>query len=512
MYFSWRVGLTSMLLLLLSRLMGVLRESALAAVWGTSGAADVAVAMLTLPDLVGNLFAAGALSLVLLPWWARQSWPEQAQTQRRVAQVLLLLGVLLLLAVALAPGWVATLLMPGAGPDVQPRLNTGLRWAALALPATLLSTLWYTRLQYQGDALGMYGMNLVQSSIVMLGLGLCAVWAQPGAVVHLLGAALLLALSGRALWLHLRLRRAPGVPQAAGTVQSPRIGAPTASLWCWALLVAGVPLLLPVVARSLVSVKGAGALATYNYAWKLVELPNQLAVQLVAALAFASIARAHAQPAAFQAAVRGALMLAWTLACVGVLLLHRAALPAASLLFGWGRMTPDAVAQVAQWAAWGAWTLPPQALVGVLVTVLATRGRMRWAVPPYLLALVALPLSGLHEPGAVMALFALALAAVALALLLACGRLVWRALAWGQMLVPAVVCALLGGLVPPVSGGAADLFLAIVLALLALVASYAASPVLRSLMPLRIGRGSGVRLRVPDGPAEQPERAHADPQ
>ncbi|WP_040894015.1 hypothetical protein, partial [Verminephrobacter aporrectodeae] len=57
-------------------------------------------------------------------------------------------------------------------------------------------------------------------------------------------------------------------------------------IWTWAALGAGLPLALPFVARTLASGAGEGALASFNYAWKLVELPLVLAVQLVAALAF----------------------------------------------------------------------------------------------------------------------------------------------------------------------------------------------------------------------------------
>ena len=56
-----KAGALSLALLLASRLLGLLRESALAATFGASGLADVAVLMLTLPDCIeqaqgGTLF------------------------------------------------------------------------------------------------------------------------------------------------------------------------------------------------------------------------------------------------------------------------------------------------------------------------------------------------------------------------------------------------------------------------------------------------------------------------
>jgi len=44
-------------------------------------------------------------------------------------------------------------------------------------------------------------------------------------------------------------------------------------VWLWAIAAAGLPLALPFVARSLAAQQAPGALATFNYAWKLVELP-----------------------------------------------------------------------------------------------------------------------------------------------------------------------------------------------------------------------------------------------
>ena len=45
-----KAGLLSLLLLLASRVLGVARETALAAAFGNSGMADVVIVMVTLPD------------------------------------------------------------------------------------------------------------------------------------------------------------------------------------------------------------------------------------------------------------------------------------------------------------------------------------------------------------------------------------------------------------------------------------------------------------------------------
>ena len=78
-------------------------------------------------------------------------------------------------------------------------------------------------------------------------------------------------------------------------------------------------------------------MANFNYAWKLVELPLVLAVQLVASLAFPTIPRTAAGSPEHEKARRLAFSLAWALACAAVAVVVTFSLPLATLLFGWGR-------------------------------------------------------------------------------------------------------------------------------------------------------------------------------
>lgn len=173
-------------------------------------------------------------------------------------------------------------------------------------------------------------------------------------------------------------------------------------------------------------------MTTFNYAWKLVELPLVLAIQLVATLAFPGIAAAFSNGQAPSgerreqqvSALRSAFVLAWVLGCAAAAAIAGMAPALAQLLFGWGRMTPEAVTQVAAWGRIGAWSLLPQALLAVLLTLTASTGRLRGAVLGYVGALGLLALLGwlAHRTGAldgaqVMWALNAALSAAALALL-----------------------------------------------------------------------------------------------
>ena len=426
-----RTGATSLALLLASRLLGLLRESAQAAAFGTSGVADAAVLMLSLPDWITGLVAAGALSYVLLPLWARQSAAAQRRSERAVARALLVLGAGLALGLWLGREPLLAVLAPGLGTVAREAGAQALRYAAVALPLALLAALWATRAQHAQDFTGLYGANLVVNGVLVAALLLIATLHPLALGLDVLGLSLLLAMAVRLLWLRWR-RRARFDPPPAHDGSGASAALPGAAVWLWAALAAGLPLALPFAARSFASGAGEGALATFNYAWKLVELPLVLAVQLAATLSFPRIAAAYAQAEAgapapraqARATVRAAIALAWTLASMAAAGLLVGAQALALVLFGWGRMAPEALAPLAQWARIGAWCLLPQALIAVALTALASQARLRAAAAVWALALVVLLLGGLVLPGAgavQMGVLVAVFSAVALGLVAALG-------------------------------------------------------------------------------------------
>lgn len=479
-----RAGVISLALLLASRVLGLLRESVQAATFGTTGLADMVVMMLTLPDLASAILAAGALSYALLPLWARQPPEQRAQSQRRMTLLLLGTGAVITAALWMAAQLVGRWLVPGASDEAV--LVLAVHWAAPAIPLALLGSLWYTRLQHERDAVGMYGMNIVHTGVIVLSMLVLGHTDLAPRAIAWMGAGLLFALGLRLAFLAWRMHRlAPAQSSETPPGQALQPLVPDWRIWVWATVAAGAPAALVLLARSLVSNEGAGALATFNYAWKLVELPNLLAIQLVATLAFPALTRARAEGRDFSVQLRAAFLLSWTLACAAAVGLWTGAGPLAGLLFGWGRMGPEHVAQVAQWAAWGAWTLLPQALIAVAVLVLATVGRLQVAALAFaaaVLALFALGAAGLHEGRPVMMALAGVLAALAAVLLRSLGPRALQSFPWREMALPLAVCvglALVGTVLPLTHPwlvlGAATLFAALVLA-----SSWATSPALRA--------------------------------
>jgi putative peptidoglycan lipid II flippase len=433
-----KAGALSLALLLASRVLGLVRESALAATFGASGQADLAVLMLTLPDWLAGVVASGALAYVMLPAWAGMDAAAVAATQKRLTHVLVGLGVGLAALLAVARFDVLDLLVGGLGAGLHDVGVAAVLWSAAAVPLALLASLWATRLQHERDFTGMYGANLVVNGAVVAVLAAILLTGSSSAIAWL-GGGLLAAMVLRLLWLSKRLKLGlhPHMrsPDPVGGGATPAL--PRAAVWLWAAAAAGLPLTLPFVARSIASHQGEGALAVFNYGWKLVELPLLLAIQLVATLALPQVSRAFAGKGDRSQAVRPAFALAWTLACASAAGLVVASPALAQLLFGWGRMDPKSIAQVAELGSIGAWGLLPQALVAVGLTVLAAQRRMHVAVAAYALALGLLLLANTRPAGgSLMAMLNLLFAGVAVAVLAALGRnllqwLPWRALAAG---------------------------------------------------------------------------------
>src|SRR5437764_1460136 len=202
-----KAGVLSLGLLLASRLLGLVRESAQAAAFGASGMGDVAVLMLTLPDWLAGLLASGALAYVLLPQWSHEEAARVAASQHRVARWLVGGGVVLAVVLALAQQPLVHWLAGGLPRGLQGLAATGLAWSAVAVPLALLAALWVTRLQHERDFVGMYAANLVVNVVLVAALAsLAFTRAAARTEVIVLGAGLVLAMVARLGWLQWRQR------------------------------------------------------------------------------------------------------------------------------------------------------------------------------------------------------------------------------------------------------------------------------------------------------------------
>ena len=486
-----RAGVFSLGLLLLSRVLGLLRESAQAAAFGSTGLGDAVIVMFTLPDLLVGVLISGALSYVLLPVWAQQSVHEKAAGQKKIAIALVMTGLLFGALIWLFDGALAQVLAPGLAGDMKAASAQALGWSAAVLPLAMLAALWVTRLQHESDFVGMYAGSLIVNLALAGGLLAVAKSAAPPIdALALLGVSLVIAMVGRLAWLAWRL---PARPHPNPAAQATPL--PPASVWLWAALSSGLLLVFPLVARSFASSAGEGALASFNYAWKLVELPLVLAVQLVVSLAFPAIARTQAGTTDRQKAVGLAFLVAWTLACAAIAVVATFSLPLAKILFGWGRMSDGGLEVISQWSAIGIWSLLPQAVMSVLLTVMATHGRMQaavWVLAAGLLVLLSTGWFGRLNGAGVMWLLNGVFVFMALLLMALEHRNIRAGFPYFECLVPLLVCTALVSSKPLFLSfsWALTLVFCAVYAVLVIASAVVASPVLRSLLLQKMNRKS----------------------
>ncbi|MDP3983458.1 MAG: murein biosynthesis integral membrane protein MurJ, partial [Acidimicrobiia bacterium] len=162
--------------ILASRLLGLLRETTLAALLGVSAAGDVYRDAFVIPDLLNYLLAGGFLSITLVPILARrleageerEAWLDFSAVFRSVGVAIVVLTVLLWI---LAP-WLVQALFPRLSP---PNLATVVDLTRVALPAqvffvlgALFMAVSYTQRRFFFPALApvIYNLGIIGGGLV----------------------------------------------------------------------------------------------------------------------------------------------------------------------------------------------------------------------------------------------------------------------------------------------------------------------------------------------------------
>ena len=275
-----------MILFVLSRLMGLVREMIIGAQFGTSADLDAYLAAFRLPDLLFQLVAGGALGSAFIPtftsYLARQDRDGAWRLASGVANLFLaIMTVVASLAAALAPWLVREVIAPGFDPAQQ------------ALTARLMRLMLLTPVIFGLSGLVMGALNahqhfllpavapiLYNLAIVGGALGLAprlgvtglAVGVVAGSVMHLLVQVPGLVRFKARYWPTLTLRD-PGVREV-GRLMAPRV-----------LGLAAVQVNF-MVNTMLASGLAEGSLSALNFAWLMMLLPQGVFAQAVATAAF----------------------------------------------------------------------------------------------------------------------------------------------------------------------------------------------------------------------------------
>lgn len=347
-----RVAAAALLLaasVLLSRILGFVREAVLAYRVGVGGEADAFAAAFQLPDLLFHFLSGGALSIAFLPFYTRaRTEGGDAEATRLLATVLGTLAVLSAAATAVLWWWAQPLVaLQFPGFDAE-KTSLTVRLTRIVLPAQVffvvggvIRAALMARGHFGAQAAGplLYNAGVIAGGLLLaptLGVAGFAWGALAGAAAGPLGAALVEA-RGR---VRLGFRFAPHDPAFLRYLAA---AAP---------LMVGVTLLTvdEWYGRWFGALAGEGTVATVVYARRLMLVPVALVGQAMATAALPALSQlvADARKAELAALVERTARVALGLALLAAAALAALAEPAVEAVYRRGAFEAGDVAPVAE--------------------------------------------------------------------------------------------------------------------------------------------------------------------
>jgi putative peptidoglycan lipid II flippase len=367
--------------LLLGRVLGLFRDLLIAGYYGRSEQADIAIVLLTFPDLMVGLLTGGALTYVLVPEFARISGKGSAEVRAAfVHATLIALGTFLALA---GLGWVLSselvwMLAPGFRSEANAEASKLLRWVVFALPLAAASGVATSYLQFRER----FGINSLQNVIYNLVL-VIALWTGLGSHLPTFAAGILVAALVR--WLVLAVDGAVGSEGKGSGGRSWHFAPGLLKRYFESLAGGSLILLLPVAARQVASLEGGGSLALMNYALKALELPGAVFIGVFSTAVFPRLSLQHHRgeksPLAGRAiaAVFGLSVLLAAI-CSGV------SYWVSTHPFAWKDFDSESMALLGHLLVWGFWALPALGTLSMTTAVFGARQDMS---TPFRLSLMA---------------------------------------------------------------------------------------------------------------------------
>ena len=322
-------------LFIVSRVLGLVRQMVIGALFGTSGDLDAYLAAARISETVFLVVAGGALGSAFIPLFAGHLAREDRAGAWRLASAVVNLTLIVLTTVAglmalFAPTLVRTVVAPGFAPSQQALTASLLRLMLISpvifgASGIIMGTLnAHQHFLLPALAPSVYNLSIVGGALLLgprLGVQGVAIGVVVGAALHLLVQVPGLARYGARYVPALGLDN-PSVREV-GRLMAPRV------------LGTAIIQLNFVINNSLASGLGEGAVSAINYAWLLMTLPQGVFAQAVGTAAFPTFAAqaARGERAEMRSSLAATLRAVFSLilpATVGLVVLGR---PLVGLLF-----------------------------------------------------------------------------------------------------------------------------------------------------------------------------------
>jgi putative peptidoglycan lipid II flippase len=275
----------------LSKAIGVVRQSVIARTFGASEQLDAYYAAFKLPDLLLTLIAGGAIATTFIPVFAGYLTRRDSRHAWRLASavlniLLIAMGVISLIAALLAPWVVRTLVAPGFDPELQALTADLLRIVLLSSIIFVASSLAMSILQAHKHFLlpaladFFYDVGIIGGALLLvprMGIYGLALGVVAGAGLHLL-----IQVPGL---IHCRARYIPTLRvRDRGLIQLGRLMGPR-------ILILGMFQFVFLFTNNLASRLEEGSITAINMGWIMMQMPEVIFAMAIATAAFPTLAQ-----------------------------------------------------------------------------------------------------------------------------------------------------------------------------------------------------------------------------
>lgn len=279
-----KIGLFLTSALLFGRVLGLVREFFLAGQLGTTSQADMAIALITLPDIFITLFLGNAVAAVFLPKIQNLKIEERYYFFTKLSQYFFILFLAVSIVSYFLASYLSAAILPAQSGNTL--FVDNLKFTLIALPFLALNSVSRVFLQNE-DKFNLIGLeNILFNLCIILSIGFVS--DSPETIKYITFAVI----AGSFLRWFLQFLSVHRVYNIKVSSQTFSFVKSDLSKYLQALSTGLIMQMLPLVARSLSSFyNGEGALASFNYVFKITEFPVAFAFSILSTLIYPQLSR-----------------------------------------------------------------------------------------------------------------------------------------------------------------------------------------------------------------------------
>lgn len=352
------------------RITGFLRDVGIAAVYGAEKEADVAVLILTIPDLLIGILVGGGLSAAFIPEFNKDGGKHRVPLFWQGSLVSLVMFSCVTLILTYFSVDIVRVLAPGLD-HVQMQTSSGILFVALwVIPATVLAGMTTAYLNAQNR----FVVTSLGTAILNIVIIAALIWIHfYGKDMIALGWAIVVGGAIRLMSQMLAMREAFSF---RGCLNKYLLHFDLFKRYSHVLLAGAVMVLFPVMARGVASMYDPGSIAIINYAWKLIQFPLGMGVGVIAVVLFPHMSRAFENNESDQESEKTIVLVfeVVLILCVCIMLpVIVFSRDFSEIAFNWGAMDSESARMIGVLTGIGMLSLPALGLSSVLVAVFNAR-------------------------------------------------------------------------------------------------------------------------------------------